>query len=632
MKSRWFGSALHPDLKTRISVFSINFLVIGLAVGCVSNYQAAPPATFEREISEARKLKAEGHYKAAAELYRAVAQRSQSPAADQYAYLAMQSYFQAGEFKEAEDLGKTIQPANLSQVEQLRFRLLYGRIYLAQQKAEQALQQLDRLPAEQIGPQLQLDLHSQRAQAFSMLGNHLESAREQIMAEELIDDPEVVKLSQDRILSELAFLSDASLMQLKSPRKDVLSGWMELAEIRRKADPGTPEFERLIADWRLDYPDHPARIDDWKSDAQGPLQPMGRPQAIGVILPLSGPFAQAGEAIRQGILIAQRYDPAPPIPIRFYNSDLADPAELYQQLTEDGADFIIGPLEKDMMKTLSDLGQQSLPILALNQVPELAAANLYQFGLNPEDEVDQAAESAWFDGYQRALVFVPDTSHGQRVAEYFTQKWKELGGKISATGTYDPQNTEGYDESIRNILEKIGYRRGESGRLEEGIGSRRYNDIVFLHALPAHARLIKPIFQYHDAGRLPVYSTSQIYSGYENPFEDRDLTGIVFCDIPWLFHLEIENTPRLESVLASWSHPATSYVRLMALGFDAYDLIPHLSELVADPDQSFAGVTGNLSIREGGRIHRQLVCADFENGIPVPRGPQSNNEESRIDQ
>ena len=590
-----------------------------------------PPSPVERDISEAGKLKAEGHYKAAAELYLQLAQRFQPPASDQYYFLAMQSFSQAGEYKAAEEYGKRIQVANLSPVDSLKFRLLYGQIYLAQQKAEPALEQLDLLPVEQIGPKLQLDLHTQRAQAFSMVGNHLESAREQIMAEVLMDDPEAITQSQAKIMSELAFLSDASLEQLKSPRKDVLNGWMELAEIHRRAKPGTPEFEKLIADWRLDYPDHPARLENLKGEVETAPQPVIRPQALGVILPLSGPFAQAGEAVRQGILIAQRYDTAPPIPIRFYNSDLAAPEELYQQVIEGGADFIIGPLEKDMMKTLSEINQRSVPILGLNQVSEFESEQLYQFGLNPEDEVEQAADSAWFDGYQRALVFVPATEHGERIGDYFIEKWKKLGGVISASGTYDPQNTEAYDESIRSILEKIGYRLGESGRLEERGGARRYNDIVFLHALPAHGRLIKPIFQYHDAGHLTIYSTSQIYSGYANPLEDRDLSGIVFCDIPWMFNLDIENTPTLESVLSTWSHPATSYVRLMALGFDAYNLIPHLGALASDPMQYFAGVTGTLSVHEGKRIHRQLVCAQFQNGVAVPRVEPPAPRESSVE-
>ncbi|MGH8549111.1 MAG: penicillin-binding protein activator [Methylococcales bacterium] len=605
-------------MKIRIFTVFLIFLVIGGFSGCAPIYESVAPRSYQREINQARKSSAEGDYKSAARIYRQLAGKTTPPSSDGFLYLAAESFYLGGEIESARQLADSTKPANLSLEDRYRLLLLYGRIFLAEKQPEQTLHQLELLPAAKMSPELRLDYHTQRARVFSLLGNHLESAREQILAEELMADPEAIENSQIAIIGELGALPGASLIQRQPQRRDVLSGWMALTWIFEQAQPGTHAFDQQIREWKLKYPGHPANIAALVSNVNLERETFTKPEAIGVALPLSGPHAQVGEAIRKGILIARKYSSAPPVPTRFYNSDLADPVELYRQVIADGANILIGPLQKNILKSLATLNQLSVPVLGLNQIPTLNVPNLYQFGLNPEDEVDQAVNSAWFDGYHRALVFSPATSHGRRLAAYFSRKWQQVGGEILRSVSYNPENT-GYDAAVKELLQANDPGPADQAETIGAAGGRSQSDFIFLIALPEPARLIKPMFRYYDTGKLKVYGTSQIYSGHENPSEDQDLSGIVFCDIPWLFRTEIENTPALDAVLANWEHPATQYARLMALGFDAYNLLPHLTALESNPNQSYAGTTGTLSMTEGRRIHRQLVCAEFENGVPVPR-------------
>ncbi|MCI0666643.1 MAG: penicillin-binding protein activator [Methylococcaceae bacterium] len=605
-------------MRIHIGTILLSFLVIGAFSGCAQTYESITRSNYQREINQARKSSAQGDYKAAARIYRQLARKTNPPVSDGFLYLAAESLYRGGEIASSRKLADTINQANLSVEDRYRLQLLYGRILLAEKQPEQTLHRLEILPAAELSPEMRLDYHTQRARGFSLLGNHLESAREQIAAEELMSDPEAIENSQIAVMRELAALPNASLAQRQARGRDVLSGWMALTWIFKQAPPGTHTFDQEIREWTLKYPDHPAHIPALLSNVSLEREIYTRPEAIGVALPLSGPYAQVGEAIRQGILIARKYSSAPRIPTRFYNSDLADPVELYRQAVSDGANIIIGPLQKNILKSLATLNRLSVPVLGLNQVPELDVPNLYQFGLNPEDEVDQAANSAWFDGYHRALIFSPETSHGRRLASYFAQKWQQLGGEILRSVSYNPDNTD-YDEAIKKLLQTDEDIPDEQAEPIGAAGSRKQSDFIFLIALPPHARLIKPMFQYYESGDLKVYGTSQIYSGHENPSEDQDLSGIVFCDIPWLFNSQIENTPALDAVLAKWEHPAIQYVRLMALGFDAYNLLPHLTTLESDPNQSYPGTTGTLSMTQGRHIRRQLICAEFENGVPVPR-------------
>jgi hypothetical protein len=61
-------------------------------------------------------------------------------------------------------------------------------------------------------------------------------------------------------------------------------------------------------------------------------------------------------------------------------------------------------------------------------------------------------------------------------------------------------------------------------------------------------------------------------------------------------------------------------VKLVALGLDAYRLVPELSRMKADPDYRYAGATGTLAIQAGNRVQRQLECARFVGASPRRRG------------
>jgi len=58
------------------------------------------------------------------------------------------------------------------------------------------------------------------------------------------------------------------------------------------------------------------------------------------------------------------------------------------------------------------------------------------------------------------------------------------------------------------------------------------------------------------------------------------------------------------------------YIRLFALGVDAYNLIPDLEKLRNSPDLRLPGFTGELYIDVERRVHRQLRWGIFEKGEP----------------
>jgi len=69
-------------------------------------------------------------------------------------------------------------------------------------------------------------------------------------------------------------------------------------------------------------------------------------------------------------------------------------------------------------------------------------------------------------------------------------------------------------------------------------------------------------------------------------------------------------------VTTLWPNSANRFSRLFALGIDAYRLIPSLRRLMIHPEEFANHQTGQLSVDKNGRVHRRLLTATYEKGIP----------------
>jgi hypothetical protein len=137
--------------------------------------------------------------------------------------------------------------------------------------------------------------------------------------------------------------------------------------------------------------------------------------------------------------------------------------------------------------------------------------------------------------------------------------------------------------------------------------------MLFLVATSRSARGIMPALKFHHAGDLPVYATSHVYPGQVNRAGDRDLNGLIFCDLPWTLVAD-DNMKRIFN--KDWSDQQT-YTRLFALGVDAYHLIRNLKYLQSHEFARFSGETGTISMDKNQRLHRELLWARFSRGVPV---------------
>ncbi|MCS5710795.1 penicillin-binding protein activator [Candidatus Berkiella aquae] len=341
---------------------------------------------------------------------------------------------------------------------------------------------------------------------------------------------------------------------------------------------------------------------------------------IAILLPLTGQHAEAGVAIREGFLAGYYANPMQHKPnIRVYDTTRGDVQRVYETAIQEGADFIVGPLSKEDVLRIGRMGRQlQVPVLALNNHPELyqAPANFVMYTLAPETEAEQIAERAWEKGYRSASIVVPDNAWGKRTAGAFNARWQQLGGKIIRSVFANPSQDQaaavrrllGIDESqkrandIKNLLkEKVEFK-----------ARRQDVDVIVMAAPPAQARQLKPLFDFYYAEDVPVLATSSIYSGSQNPRSDRDVNGVVFCDMPWL--LDANKGASLRQLLnRDGEEHSDQYGRLFAMGYDAYNLTNQIR--VLQGRGNYAGATGNLHLGNNNQIVRNLSWAKMVDGI-----------------
>ena len=361
--------------------------------------------------------------------------------------------------------------------------------------------------------------------------------------------------------------------------------------------------------------------------AEAPVEPervesrLRARRRIGVLLPLKGPYSGAADDVRNGFIGAHFHDGGD-FAIRVYDTAATTEgaAAAYEQALADGAELIVGPLTKDNVRLVGSEGDE-VPVVALNYVDDVARRDFYQLGLAPEDEAREAARSAFLEGARSAIVLVPGTPWGQRIAEAFSEEFIALGGLVREQGTFDE---EAYDFSP-SIEKAFGIAESEARHdaLTRIIGMsskfepRRRDDfdVVFIGATAERSRLLVPQLRFHYINDIPVYGTANVHDGTLR-FRHRD--GLRFCGSPIVLDESGENAELREVLGAAFQPDDLDSLRLMALGYDAYQFARIMLETNADVDRAISGTTGTLIVGADGAVHRQLSCVEISDRRLVP--------------
>lgn len=576
----------------------------------------------EEDIISAFQFEIGKEWLKAAVIYDNLARSSAQPERSRYLIKIALMYYRAGLYDEIDPYfdgldEQDIQPADLKhkQIVQAGGYFGTGKIY----------QSLLTLPEIE-----EIDDYAFKALALGIrsrgvlaIGKPLESARLRMQITEFLKTPPEIDENDDFIWEALNRITEPAMIRaLSEPQTIETRGWLELNLIARRSNMLPVKMEPWVDQWYERYSEHPAAANYAIKLLEESKRIYIQPTRIALMLPFSGRLEKVAEAIQNGFLYAYYQDPGQLADLEIINAS-SDPAEFnlqYEQAIQNGADFVVGPIDKDLIDLLQQRESLEIPTLTLNYGNEQdkGRLNLYQFGLLPEDEAVQIADFALAQGRHHALVLVPDTEWGYRLQQAFSKRFESLGGHVVGSNVY-PAKRNDYSAAIKNLLNLTTSEQRKSilqqvikEQVKFEARRRQDVDMIFIAANSRQARLIKPQLKFHHAHDLPVYSTSHISSSNAKPEDDRDLNEILFVDIPWM--LDNRNNEEYREVSRYWPYDSQRFSRLFALGIDAYRMIPSLRRLMINPEEKLQLNTGLLSVDKTGRVKRSLLMATYENG------------------
>ncbi len=180
--------------------------------------------------------------------------------------------------------------------------------------------------------------------------------------------------------------------------------------------------------------------------------------AIGVLLPLSGPYAFYGEMVKNGLELALAEHNKTRFPVRFIYRDSAGAvpvARLVNGLAnEDRVIGIIGPLlSADAINAAREAQRQMVPLLALAQTEGLPQVGNFIFRdtVTAEQQVKALVDYAKADQRISFSVLRPQTRSGQQMTQLFETMVRRSGGELVDVISY-PEGTTDFRGQIEQLL------------------------------------------------------------------------------------------------------------------------------------------------------------------------------------
>lgn len=555
----------------------------------------------------------------------AAAQQATGAAAAELYLAAGAAYFDAGEIDSANHALGSVELNALPQTHHGQYWLMASRLRLHAgdpQGAEEMLQRALRSPVPDLyaiatlGARLCLMLENVDLQRYACAIDRLSRFTPQ---------PDEIARTHEQIWDVLgqspALLAEAQAAQAVG----VARGWWQL-KASILASFSLSDQRRRLAQWRAQWPDHPAN--QWPPSALRALESsVNTAKHVALLVPLSGPLARAGRAVRDGFVSAHLHaneniqpgEEAPAEPISLTISVFDSAAEPIPALLERallaGADLVVGPLVKQSVEQINALNPL-IPVVTLNYLDSHipVSSNVIQLGLAIEDEADTLVNQLLLDNIERVLVFHTYKDWSRRAAARIRESWPF------------PLTEQSFTD-IRTITESVGEAMDvqASQRRRDDLARALGTDLEFLprarqdvEAIVAlvdtlEAKALAPALRFHFARGVPVYASSQTVRGARAD-DLNDLTGFRVSELPWLLHSD-GFYQSMDRAFGITGNPVSS---LYALGVDAFRVSDQLALLDRSRDHQLLGSTGVLALASNGRIHRELGWGIIRNGALLP--------------
>lgn len=421
----------------------------------------------------------------------------------------------------------------------------------------------------------------------------------------------------DAVWSMLQHVREPEALEIVEPTR-LTRGWQQLLVTLHQAAANPAAGQALWQRWLAQFEQHPATAlaEDLLEEAN-----QRAPQKALVLLPLTGQFAEQGQAVRDGMIMALAK--RPDLAVTIVDTQSLDFSSIPEILQTEQADVLIGPLLKENITRVdANALPQQLQWLTLNEPPGNLNVSIDRqrfYALDTETEVRQAAHHIHTLGHRSPLVLFPQSSRGETLSQVFSDTWTQLqdDGSLSF-GTYQTP-----DDMKATVQSQLGVTQSEARIWQVKIAagkiivdsqprSRADIDAIYLVGGIEQTRLLKPFIDVNIAPfmqPIPVYANSGSHT-LRNDLSENDLDSVHFTDAPWLIpdHPQHQQLEQLIGLRKHWGH---NLARLAAFGHDSVLLTQQGYWLAALPGLTVDGLTGALRLDDN-RVLRQLQWARYD--------------------
>ncbi len=415
-----------------------------------------------------------------------------------------------------------------------------------------------------------------------------------------------------------------------------------IVELARKeiADGSSEKAEELLKDFKKKY-DSKKHVPSFEQLQKETQSLAARSVKAGVILPLTGYYADEGQGILRGIKFAQQLSKFSAIQLVVGDSKsnlIKAIQELRRQIEVDEVSVIIGELESEITAGIGALAaREDVPVIAPaateNDVVSVGET-IYQLNSDLERKGEAIAQYA-FDilGLRTFATLAPADEYGQQMTNSFTSKIDQLGGRIIAQAWYygNPEDLSRQFKTIRDAAfaldstDVIGLLREAEDKgqdLDERDIPVQSVDGVFCPIYADHIKYVGPQFALNNI-------RAQILGGeyWDNlealqaPQVQRYVDGVVFVsdyfpdeqssefrDFRTEFRLKMKRTPE----------------RWEVFGYDVFNLLNdvvkggaksslQINEALNDL-AAYDGVKGKISFKGNNHVNKEVNFLQFLNG------------------
>lgn len=545
---------------------------------------------FGNEVTES--LKNDAY--ASSEFYINKAEQSSKETQQSYRLLAIRKLIEENKIVEAQNTIEQLKPAEFNDAQRLEFQLLSAQLAVLQNNSQQAATLLRQLATSSLSRSQQQRVYQIHAQLAEKQNDILETVRVRSLLDAYLTDNIHRQENNDKIWEILRNANRGMLEKANAGAGEIgVAGWLALVNTYNQNVINPMELPFAIENWKKQYPNHSAaRILPTELQSVTNFQ-QTQLNSVALLLPLTGNTKILGEIIKKGFNDAKGGDSTP---VQIYDTEIQSITEIVDQAKMRGAQTIIGPLIKSRVDELIvNPNIRDVNVLALNATPSAKAiSKVCYYGLSPEAEARSAAERLNRDGVMNAIVVAPQDDFGQRSADAFAKRWRQLTAR---------------DVDVRYYHQPL-----DSVTVLENSGLIQSSGLYLLGT----AQQIREIKQGLDnsslAGKYPLYTSSRSNSPNNGPDFRLTMEGVKFSEIPLLADVGSELYKKAENLAES----DFSMMRLYAMGSDSWSIANKFNEFRQIPGYKVSGLTGVLSSGTNCNIEREMTWLQYQNGSIVP--------------